>query len=142
MNRVVHFEIHAQDADKMQKFYQDVFGWNISDAGPDYGGYRMIVTGPGPDDMAKGVRMEDVGINGGMTQRMGALPKPGDAVNAFVCIIGVDDIDATIEKLKAAGGTEALAKMEVPHVGLLAYYRDPEENIFGILQPMGTGPQQ
>ncbi|HVY72788.1 MAG TPA: VOC family protein [Candidatus Paceibacterota bacterium] len=137
MNRVVHFEVHAKDMEKMLKFYQDVFGWNITDAGADYGGYRMIATGPGPDDMAKGVKMEDVGINGGMTPRVGDLPKPTDAVNAFVCIIGVENIDATIEKLKAAGATEAFAKMEVPHVGMLAYYRDPEENIFGVLQPGG-----
>ena len=34
-----------------------------------------------------------------------------------------------------AGGTVALEKMEVPGVGLLAYRKDPEGNIFGVLQP-------
>lgn len=26
MNRVVHFEVHAQDMDTMQRFYGEVFG--------------------------------------------------------------------------------------------------------------------
>jgi uncharacterized protein len=34
MNRVAHFEIHAKDLDKAQKFYADVFGWKITDLGP------------------------------------------------------------------------------------------------------------
>ena len=137
MNRVVHFEIQATDADKIQKFYQDVFGWEITDAGPDFGGYRMVKTGEAvPKDMA------GVGINGGIPKRMGPLPKAGDGVNSFVCIIGVEDIDATIAKIVAAGGSEQLAKMEVPKVGLLAYYKDPEGTIFGILQPDMSGMAQ
>ncbi|MDE1924971.1 MAG: VOC family protein [Patescibacteria group bacterium] len=130
MNRVVHFEIQAKDADKIQKFYQDVFGWEITNAGAEYGGYRMVKTGePVPKDMAS------VGINGGISPRMSDLPAAGGGINAFVCIIGVDDIDACIKKILAAGGTEQVAKTDVPHVGLLAYYKDPEGTIFGILQP-------
>lgn len=128
MSRVVHFEIHAQNMDAMEKFYADVFGWKFTRMGEDMGNYRVIVTGEESTPQAGS-------INGGMTLRKGDLPKPGDAVNAYVCIIGVDDIDATIGKLEAAGGTLALAKMDVPMVGLLAYYKDPEGNIFGILQP-------
>jgi predicted enzyme related to lactoylglutathione lyase len=136
MNRVVHFEIQAADADKIQKFYQDVFGWEITTAGAEYGGYRMVKTGdPVPKDMAS------VGINGGISARMGGLPTAGQAVNAFVCIIGVENIDESIKKILSAGGTEAVAKMDVPHVGLLAYYHDPEGTLFGILQPSMDMPK-
>jgi predicted enzyme related to lactoylglutathione lyase len=45
MNRVVHFEIHAKDLDRMQRFYQSVFGWNIQDMGPAMGNYRTFNTG-------------------------------------------------------------------------------------------------
>jgi predicted enzyme related to lactoylglutathione lyase len=128
MSRVVHFEIHAQDMDKMEKFYTDVFGWKFTRMGEAMGNYRVIVTGEGAGPSVGS-------INGGMTQRRGDLPKPGDAVNAYVCIVGVENIDETIAKLEAAGGMLALAKMDVPTVGLLAYYKDPEGNIFGILQP-------
>jgi hypothetical protein len=129
MNRVVHFEIHAKDLDRTQKFYEDVFGWNISDMGPQMGNYRVVVTG------------EDVGntqwngINGGITPRRGDGPKGGEPVNAFVCTIEVENIDDILEKITKAGGTVALDKMEVPGVGWLAYRKDPEGNIFGVLQP-------
>jgi predicted enzyme related to lactoylglutathione lyase len=124
MNRIVHFEIHAQDMDRMEKFYSDCFGWTFQHMGDDMGNYRVIVTGEG-----------DRGINGGMTSRKGDLPKPGDAVNAYICIISVENIDEAIGKVQTAGGIEALAKMDVPHVGKLAYYKDPEGNIFGMLEP-------
>lgn len=135
MNRVVHFEVHARDQDGMQKFYQELFGWDFKIMGPEFGNYRVIATGPGPDDMAKGVRMEDVGINGGMTERKGEPAPAGAPVNAFVCIVGVDDTDATVDKALTLGGKLALAAMEVPMVGRLAYLLDPENNIFGVLTP-------
>ncbi len=125
MNRVVHFEIHAKDMDAMQKFYQDCFGWEVSAMGEAFGGYRVLVSGkPG-----------DMGINGGMVLRKGDLPKEGAAVNAFVCTIGVSSIDETLAKIEKAGGTIATEKMDIPGVGLLAYRKDPEGNIFGVIQP-------
>ncbi len=124
MSRVVHFEIHTKDMDMMEKFYKDAFGWEFQHMGQDLGGYRVIVTGTTPQ-----------GINGGLTPRKGDLPKPGDAVNAYVCIIGTGNIDESIKKIETAGGTVALAKMDVPKVGLLAYYKDPEGNLFGVIQP-------
>jgi predicted enzyme related to lactoylglutathione lyase len=129
MNRVVHFEIHASQPDRMQEFYQSVFGWNIQDMGPAMGNFRVIVTGKDEP----GSRWS--GINGGLTPRHGAGPKGGEPVNAFVCTIEVADIDETLKKIETAGGTIATDKMEVPGVGTLAYRKDPEGNIFGVLQP-------
>ena len=136
MNRVVHFEIMADDVDRAQKFYEQVFGWKFQVMGEEYGGYRVISTGPGPDDMAKGVKMEDVGINGGMMKRNAPLPEDGKSPNAFTCIIGVDDIDAYIKKADAAGAKPQTDKTDVPGVGKLRYYKDTEGNIFGIIQPV------
>lgn len=140
MNRVVHFEIHASNMEASKKFYSEVFGWNMQQMGAEYGDYVVVQTGP---NMPTG-KMEDMGINGGMTLRKGAIPESGQPVNAFVCIIAVDNIDAYIEKAKAAGGTIALEKMEVPKVGLLVYFKDPDNNLFGMLQPdmSGMHPEQ
>jgi len=136
MNRVVHFEIHASDVECSKKFYETVFGWNTQQMGSEYGDYVLLITGPGPDEMAKGVKMEDLGINGGMMKRKGDAPAVGAPVNGFVNIIGVEDVDATVEKAKAAGGKIALEKMDVPNVGELAYLLDPDNNIFGIIKPV------
>lgn len=113
----------------MQKFYAGVFGWQITDMGPQMGNYRMVDTGDNKPGTAY------PGINGGLTPRHGTPPQGGEAVNAFVCTIGVDDIDAYIAKVKSAGGVTALDKLEVPGVGWLTYMKDPEGNIFGMLQP-------
>ena len=129
MNRVVHFEIHAKDPDRMQQFYTDVFGWNITNMGEQMGNYRVVVTG----ENTAGEKWP--GINGGITPRRGEPAQSGQPVNAFVCTISVNDLDKYLDKIKNAGGTMALDKMDVPGVGLLAYCKDPEENIFGVLQP-------
>lgn len=124
MNRVVHFEIHSNDLDKAEKFYRDVFGWEIKDMGAKYGNYRTVMTGEGGP-----------GINGGLTPRVGNPPADGTTANAFVCTIDVDNIDVYIDKIKKAGGKIALEKMDVPNVGLLAYFKDLDGNTFGVLQP-------
>lgn len=136
MNRVVHFEIHAKDMDKSQQFYEQLFGWKFIAMGPDMGNYRVVMTGPGPDEIAgKVIKMEEVGINGGMTPRQGEPAASGAPVNAFVCIVGVDDVDATMAKAQELGGTVALPAMEVPTVGRLGYLKDPDNNIFGVIKP-------
>jgi len=121
MPRVVHFEIHADDPQRAVNFYQNVFGWQINKwEGPE--DYWLVTTGAN----------NEPGINGAILQRRG--PINSDAVIAYVCTIDVPDIDEAIAKATSQGGTVALPKMPVPGVGWLAYYKDSEGNIFGMLQ--------
>jgi hypothetical protein len=137
MNRVVHFEIHADDLDRAKKFYEDVFGWTMQQMGSEYGNYIVVMTGPGPDEIAAGkVTMENVGINGGMMKRNAPKPAPGMSPMGYVCVIGVEDVDAIMKKVLAAGGSEHMPKMVVPNVGDIAYCADTEGNIFGIIKPV------
>jgi len=130
MNRVIHFEIHAKDLDVMQLFYQYVFGWDIKNIGPHMSGYRVVVTGRN-EQYSKWP-----GINGGITPRQGNTPNENSPLNAFVCIIDVEDIDDTLEKIASAGGAVVTNKTDVHGVGQLAYRKDPDGNIFGVLQPV------
>ena len=126
MSRPVHFEIHSENPERAATFYTALFGWQIKKwEGPME--YWIIVTGNDPEP----------GINGGLVRRKGAGPAEGQPVNAFVCTVGGADLDATLQKLPAAGGTVALAKMPIPGVGQLAYIKDPDGNLLGILQPEG-----
>jgi predicted enzyme related to lactoylglutathione lyase len=137
MNRVVHFEIHADDVERAKKFYTDVFGWETQQMGEETGNYILLKSGPGPDELTGGKTLDitNVGINGGMLKRNAPKPAEGMSPMAYVCTVGVPDIDATIEKIKAAGGNEHMPKIDVPGVGKLGYWADTEGNIFGILQP-------
>jgi predicted enzyme related to lactoylglutathione lyase len=127
MSRVVHFEIHAENPERAVRFYSAVFGWTIKkwDGPADY---WLVTTGPA----------DQRGIDGGLVVRRGGAPAEGQPVNAYVCTIGVASVDGAIAAIKAAGGTIALEKMPVPGVGWLAYAKDTEGNIFGVLQPDPT----
>lgn len=121
MPRVVHFEIHAGDPERAITFYQKLFGWTFQKwDGPME--YWMVVTG----------EESSPGINGGLVRRQGEID--GQAVIAYVCTVDVADIDASIAAAEANGGKLALPKMEIPGVGWLAYYKDTEGNIFGMMQ--------
>lgn len=120
MPRPVHFEIHADDLDRAQLFYETLFGWKFS-AVPN-SNFRLIGTGAGP------------GIDGGLMKRRGPAPKGGEPLNSWVCTLDVDDVDAYVARAEAGGGALALPKMAIPGVGWLAYIKDSEGNILGMMQ--------
>ena len=121
MPRVVHFEIHAGDPERAITFYEKLFGWSFQKReGPMP--YWLIITGPN----------DKPGINGGLVPRRGEID--GQAVIAYVCTVDVESLDSSIATVEASGGSIALPKMPVPGVGWLAYCKDTEGNIFGMMQ--------
>jgi len=122
MPRVVHFEIHAENPERAVKFYRGIFGWEIKKwDGPQ--DYWLITTGP--DD--------EPGINGALMRRQGEID--GQAVIAYVCTVEVSSVDEYVEKITQGGGSVAVPKMAVPGVGWLAYCKDTEGNLFGLMAP-------
>jgi hypothetical protein len=131
MSRVVHFEIHATDPAQVAKFYTDLFGWTITKwEGPV--DYWIIKTGPA----------EEPGIDGGITKRRGDNPASGQPVNSYVCTIGVESAQGSLDKAVSLGAEIALPVMPIPGVGYLAYAKDTDGNIFGMMQsdPSATFP--
>ena len=124
MPRVVHFEIHAADPQRAITFYETVFGWSFHQWAEGEWPYWLTTTGP--DDQP--------GINGGLMIRRGEAPADGAAVNAYVCTMDVANVDEAVEAVTRAGGQIALPKMPVKGVGWLAYGKDPEGNLFGMMQ--------
>lgn len=120
-NRVVHFEIEASDPDRAKKFYTDAFGWEMEQTGPEMSNYIVVKTG---DPKEAG------GINGGIFKSL----SDSKEVNAYSCVVGVDNIDQAIEKIKSSGGLVTTDKMDIPGVGTFAKCKDTEGNIFSILQ--------
>lgn len=122
MPRPIHFEIHAQDPARAQAFYKALFNWQFT----QWGGQPYWLVGTG-DKSAPG-------IDGGLMPRQGGAPVDLAAVNAFVCTVDVPDLDAYVARVPALGGTIALPKMPIPAVGWLAYAKDTEGNLFGMMQ--------
>src|SRR5437764_14161717 len=89
MNRVVHFEIHADDPGRARSFYEELFGWRFDRFGPM--DYWLIYTGP----------PEQRGINGGLHKRVNA--DEGAADSGYVCTFHVKNHGATGKQLETPG---------------------------------------
>jgi predicted enzyme related to lactoylglutathione lyase len=117
----MHFEIHAGEPERAMAFYGALFGWTFQRWGDE--AYWLVSTGDG-----------EPGIDGGLVARRGPAPSTGQAVNAFVCTVGVPDLDARVAKATSLGGAIALPKTAVPTIGWLAYVHDTEGNLLGMMQ--------
>ena len=120
MPKVVHFELPFDDAARANKFYADVFGWESSkfEGGPE--DYYLQQTG-GND--------EPYGIGGALIERAAALNRGGTLV-----VLGVDDLDAYIGKVTAAGAEIVTPRTPIPGVGYFVNFRDTEGNVVGMFQ--------
>jgi len=119
--RPIHFEIHAENPQRAIAFYTALFGWTFTQWGDQP--YWLAATGD----------KSTPGIDGGLLPRQGAAPANMAAVNAFVCTVDVADVDAYSKRVVELGGSIALAKMPIPTVGWLAYGKDTEGNLFGMM---------
>ena len=123
MNRVVHFELQADDCARAIRFYSGVFGWEFPQWGDNK--YWMVMTAPKDSP--------EPGINGGLLARPAAL-SAGCGTNAFVCTVQVADFDAAAAKILGAGGIVAMAKFAIPGMAWQGYFLDTEGNTFGVHQ--------
>lgn len=117
MPRPIHFEIPADNPEKILAFYQTVFGWTSQKWDGGDMPYWLVTTGPEGEP----------GINGGV------MPKRHPQ-QPCVNTIGVANVDEALATVTANGGQIAVPKMPIPGVGWLAYGKDPEGNIFGMMQ--------
>lgn len=114
-NRVTYFEIPSAHPDINRRFYEEAFGWQFLQWGAEP--YWFACTGN--DD--------ERGING-------AVLKEAGPQQPVINTITVDNIDQAISKIEQAGGKIIKTKKAIPAVGWLAFFTDPDDNIFGILE--------
>jgi uncharacterized protein len=117
----IYFEIQADQTDRAQHFYTDVFGWNFTKADGTPVEYWRIETGDGG--------------RGGLLKRPAASPPSHCGTNAYVCSFVVTNYDQTADAVLKLGGTIALPKFAVPGVCWQGYFLDTEGNTFGVFQP-------
>ena len=127
MGRVVHFEVHAEDLDRAAAFYRDVLGVD----GDKVAGRPVRLPArraPARTTRASTARSrapradrragrDRLGLHGPGRRRRGHRPA----------------------RRRARAGRSPLAPDDVPGVGRLAYLKDTEGNVFGVLQPAAGG---
>ena len=127
MNRVIHFEIQAENPERAAKFYKKIFGWNIEKWQSPVMEYWMVMTAE--------KNSKEPGINGGLLRRPAKTPPHECGTNAFVCTVGVENFDETAKKILAAGGIVAMPKFAIPKMAWQGYFLDTEGNTFGVHEP-------
>jgi len=126
MNPVVHFEMPAEDKERMKKFYTSAFGWQMQQFGPEMGDYILATTSEvGEDHFPK----QRGTINGGF------YPKSDNASPHPSVVISVDDINESIQKVKKAGGKILGEPVDIPGIGQYVSFTDTEGNRLSMLQP-------
>ncbi|MFC3382347.1 VOC family protein [Couchioplanes azureus] len=122
MDKVVHFEVPFDDAERAHGFYREAFGWQLATM-PEMS-YTMVTTTPTDDT---GRPAEAGGINGGMLARQGPITSP-------VITIGVADLDDSLARIEKLGGRVEIGRQPVGDMGFSAYVRDTEGNLIGLWQ--------
>ncbi len=120
MNRVVHFELAADNPGRAVEFYQHVFDWQVNKwEGPV--DYWLVSTG----------NENEPGINGAIKNRV-------EAGQATVNSVQVASIDDCLAKVETFGGKIRMPKTEIPGIGFHAYCEDTEGNLFGLFESGGS----
>jgi uncharacterized protein len=101
---VVHWEIAGHDGVALQRFYTQVFGWEMDTDNPEYAL----------------VEPTDGGIGGGILQTRPGIP-------SYVTIyVQVEHLDESLRRIKDLGGEIVVAPMPIPGIGAFALFNDPE----------------
>lgn len=112
-NKVVHFEVAGQDHEGLQKFYSQLFGWNVDANNPM--NYGMV-------------QPDDAGIGGGISPAA-----PGGASH-LTFYVEVDSLETALDSAKSLGGQVVTPPMDVPGGPRLAHFTDPAGNFVGLVE--------
>jgi uncharacterized protein len=115
---VVHFEVIGRDAEKLQSYYGELFGWEIDANNPmKYG----IVQREG------NTNSDGVGIGGGV----GPGPEGYDGHVTFY--VEVPDVEAALAKAEDLGGTRMMGPDQVMEGLVIGLLTDPEGHTVGVM---------
>jgi len=109
--RVIHFEILGKDGPAIQRYWSELLGWKLNTDNP--GGYGM--TDPADTGIVVGVSGTQDGSNGHVTS-----------------YVRVADIDATLARAVALGGSVVMPKFSPSPDATLALVADAEGHVVGL----------
>jgi hypothetical protein len=113
---IVFFDIAGPDLASQSAFYKAVFGWDAAPTG--------ALSVPSVTPLPGNLRVEP--------------PSQGPTAER-VLYVGVPDIDATLEAVKAHGGSVVFGRTVAAGVVILALFKDPAGNRMGLVELGGDG---
>ena len=118
---VVHFEVIGKDGAKLQKYYSELFGWEIDDNNPMKYGMVDGKNNPAPDNRTIGG-----GIAGG----------PEGYEGHVTFYVAVPDIEEALQKAESLGGTRVMGPEKIMDMIELGQFKDPEGHAIGVVKPL------
>ena len=118
----IWYELMTPDPDGSKAFYDAVIGWSIDAAPVGPMDYRMIANSDG-------------GLTGGVMRLTQDMLDQG-AKPCWLGYIGVDDVDASLAEITAAGGKTVLPPLNIPGTGRVAMAADCCGAPFYIMTPI------
>ena len=109
---VVHWEIGGSDAAALHEFYGKTFGWEMTDAGPQY---TLVAPVEG-------------GLGGGIMQTREGMP-------SYITIyLAAEDLDAKLAEIAVLGGRMVVPPTPIDADMSFAMFADPAGNILGLMK--------
>lgn len=112
-------ELATSDLEAARNFYQELFGWTLEKSKVSPVDYLEIHVG----EKACGGLLE-------MNEEWGDPLPPSH----WMTYIAVDDVQATVEKIKANGGGVCVPPFDAPKVGHISVVNDPSGATFSLIQ--------
>ncbi len=112
---VAFFEIISPHHERAQKFYSQLFDWQVA-SDPAMGGYGLVDTGAGESAVGGGI---------------GPSSEPGD--QGVKIYVRVDDLDEYLDRAEKLGGKRLVPPTDLPgDFGRFAVFTDPDGNQIGL----------
>ncbi|MGH2943012.1 MAG: VOC family protein [Solirubrobacteraceae bacterium] len=116
---VVHFEIIGKDGDTLQRYYSELFGWQIDADNPmKYG----VVQRDGHTNA------DGAGIGGGVAGG------PEGYAGHVTFYVEVPDPEASLAQAERLGGTRVFGPEEVMPGLVIGQFTDPEGHLIGVVK--------
>ena len=118
---VIHFEIIGKDGEALQRYYSELFGWEINADNPM--NYGMVAR-------EGNVSAEGIGIGGGIS----GGPEGYEGHVTFY--IEVPDVEAALAKAERLGGTRIRGPEKIMDMVELGQFSDPEGHVIGVVKTL------
>lgn len=115
MYELAHFAIQCDDVERAKRFYESVFGWQMS-------GY----SGVGADEFQRIATGEGKHIGAVQSRKFNPTDQK---VLGFECSISAPDVEEVTRSVERAGGTMLMRKTAIPGIGWIVKFLDTEGNL-------------
>jgi predicted enzyme related to lactoylglutathione lyase len=115
------YELMTTDVEGAKAFYTSVMGWNAHDASLPDRTYVLFTAGEAP-------------VSGMMN-----LPETASTAGGKPCwvgYVGVEDADATADRIKRLGGAVHIPPTDIPNISRFSVFADPQTATLALLQSL------